>query len=231
MTNAELVQYKRYLQKYVFAGWEAPDDLKEWVRMLERHILHADMQAEEEPGVTATDDTVDPKANSPEHPYGRFADRLAGVHLYHDRLHCDTAVTVTLPFLQQTAGLQQKQLHVTMYCSAVLYKPWKSDCSNSDATNQPQQPTCLCHTAMKLSQQSFPCISYHHANLFAVNLSPCAHSNADAAQHRYLGPSLSSLFMLLQATLVSHHQLPIRATGTCQKRPHTPICSQERLDA
>ncbi len=48
MTDAELLQYKRHLQKYVFAGWEAPDDLKEWVRLLERHILHADMQAEEE---------------------------------------------------------------------------------------------------------------------------------------------------------------------------------------
>lgn len=78
MTNAELVQYKHYLQKYVFAGWEAPDDLKEWVRMLERHILHADMQAEEEPAVTAIDGTVNPKAYGPDHPYGRFADRLAG---------------------------------------------------------------------------------------------------------------------------------------------------------
>ena len=44
MDNAELLQYKQYLQRYVYAGWEAPDDLSEWVRMLERHILNADMQ-------------------------------------------------------------------------------------------------------------------------------------------------------------------------------------------
>ena len=63
MTNAELLQYKRYLQKYVFAGWEAPDDLKEWVRLLERHILHADMQAEEEQEtMTAGDGHVGPPA-------------------------------------------------------------------------------------------------------------------------------------------------------------------------
>ena len=47
MSNAELLQYKRYLQKYVFAGWEASDDLKEWVRLLERHIMHSDLQQEE----------------------------------------------------------------------------------------------------------------------------------------------------------------------------------------
>ena len=46
MSNAELLQYKRYLQKYVFAGWEAPDDLKEWVRLLERHIMHSDLMEE-----------------------------------------------------------------------------------------------------------------------------------------------------------------------------------------
>lgn len=65
MTNVELLQYKRYLQKYVFAGWEAPDDLKEWVRLLERHILHADMQAEEEEEtMTDGDDNVGhPTAN------------------------------------------------------------------------------------------------------------------------------------------------------------------------
>ncbi|DBA85800.1 TPA: hypothetical protein ACH3X1_005353 [Trebouxia sp. C0004] len=57
MTNAELLQYKRYLQKYVFAGWQAPDDLKEWVRLLERHILHADMQAEEEQETMTDGDT------------------------------------------------------------------------------------------------------------------------------------------------------------------------------
>lgn len=63
MTNAELLQYKRYLQKYVFAGWEAPDDLKEWVRLLERHILHADMQAgEEQETMTAGDGHVGPPA-------------------------------------------------------------------------------------------------------------------------------------------------------------------------
>ena len=48
MSNAELLQYKQYLQKYVFAGWEAPDDLKEWVRLLERHIMHSDLMEEEE---------------------------------------------------------------------------------------------------------------------------------------------------------------------------------------
>lgn len=47
MSNAELLQYKRHLQKYVFAGWEAPDDLKEWVRLLERHIAHSDLMEEE----------------------------------------------------------------------------------------------------------------------------------------------------------------------------------------
>lgn len=70
MTNAELLQYKRYLQKYVFAGWEAPDDLKECVRLLERHILHADMQAEEEEE-TMTDgdgDVGHPAANSTDGP-------------------------------------------------------------------------------------------------------------------------------------------------------------------
>lgn len=46
MSNAELLDYKRYLQKYVFAGWEAPDDLKEWVRLLERHIMHLGMMDE-----------------------------------------------------------------------------------------------------------------------------------------------------------------------------------------
>ena len=100
MTNAELVQYKRYLQKYVFAGWEAPDDLKEWVRMLERHILHADMHAEEEQGATATDDTVDPSANSPEQLYGRFTGIFAGSHAYHDRPPCDIAVILSLSSLR-----------------------------------------------------------------------------------------------------------------------------------
>ena len=47
MSNAELLEYKRYLQKYVFAGWEAPDDLKEWVRLLERHIMHSDLMEDE----------------------------------------------------------------------------------------------------------------------------------------------------------------------------------------
>lgn len=47
MSNAELLEYKRYLQKYVFAGWEAPDDLKEWVRLLERHIMHSELMDEE----------------------------------------------------------------------------------------------------------------------------------------------------------------------------------------
>lgn len=47
MSNAELLEYKRYLQKYVFAGWEAPDDLKEWVRLLERHIMHSDLMDED----------------------------------------------------------------------------------------------------------------------------------------------------------------------------------------
>ncbi len=73
MTNAELLQYKRYLQKYVFAGWEAPDDLKEWVRLLERHILHAHMQAEEEEE-TMTDggeDVGHPAANG---THGRLGD-------------------------------------------------------------------------------------------------------------------------------------------------------------
>ena len=54
MSNAELLEYKRYLQKYVFAGWEAPDDLKEWVRLLERHIMHSDLMSEE---AQLTDDT------------------------------------------------------------------------------------------------------------------------------------------------------------------------------
>lgn len=48
MSNAELLEYKRYLQKYVFAGWEAPDDLKEWVRLLERHIMHSGLMEEED---------------------------------------------------------------------------------------------------------------------------------------------------------------------------------------
>ena len=47
MGNAELLEYKQYLQKYVFAGWEAPDDLKEWVRLLERHIMHSELMDEE----------------------------------------------------------------------------------------------------------------------------------------------------------------------------------------
>ena len=47
MSSAELLEYKRYLQKYVFAGWEAPDDLKEWVRLLERHIMHSDLMEAE----------------------------------------------------------------------------------------------------------------------------------------------------------------------------------------
>ena len=47
MSNAELLQYKQYLQKYVFAGWEAPDDVKEWVRMLEKHIAQSDMLQED----------------------------------------------------------------------------------------------------------------------------------------------------------------------------------------
>ena len=47
MSNAELLEYKRYLQKYVFAGWEAPDDLKEWVRLLERHIMHSELMDED----------------------------------------------------------------------------------------------------------------------------------------------------------------------------------------
>ena len=47
MSNAELLQYKRYLQKYVFAGWEAPDDVKEWARMLEKHIAQSDMLQED----------------------------------------------------------------------------------------------------------------------------------------------------------------------------------------
>lgn len=70
MTDAELLQYKRYLQKYVFAGWEAPDDLKEWVRLLERHILHADMQAEEEEeAMTDGDEDVGcPAANGTDGP-------------------------------------------------------------------------------------------------------------------------------------------------------------------
>lgn len=46
MSNADLLEYKRYLQKYVFAGWEAPDDLKEWVRLLERHVMHSDLMDE-----------------------------------------------------------------------------------------------------------------------------------------------------------------------------------------
>lgn len=49
MSNTELLEYKRYLQKYVFAGWEAPDDLKEWVRLLERHIMHSDLMEEQLP--------------------------------------------------------------------------------------------------------------------------------------------------------------------------------------
>ena len=48
MSNAQLLEYRRYLQKYVFAGWEAPDDLKEWVRLLERHIMHSGLMDEED---------------------------------------------------------------------------------------------------------------------------------------------------------------------------------------
>ncbi|DBB06941.1 TPA: hypothetical protein ACH3X3_009592 [Trebouxia sp. C0006] len=77
MTDAELLQYKRYLQKYVFAGWEAPDDLKEWVRLLERHILHADMQAEEEEDAMGDgdEDVGHPAANGdPQQPASSAVD-------------------------------------------------------------------------------------------------------------------------------------------------------------
>ena len=47
MSKTELLEYKHYLQKYVFAGWDAPDDLKEWVRLLERHIMHSELMEEE----------------------------------------------------------------------------------------------------------------------------------------------------------------------------------------
>lgn len=67
MSNTELLQYKRYLQRYVFAGWEAPDDLKEWVRILERHILNADMQTEDE-GDTLFDELNSPSGNCPDIP-------------------------------------------------------------------------------------------------------------------------------------------------------------------
>ena len=67
MSNTELLQYKRYLQRYVFAGWEAPDDLKEWVRLLERHILNADMQTEDE-GDTLFDELNSPSGNCPDIP-------------------------------------------------------------------------------------------------------------------------------------------------------------------
>lgn len=82
LSNAELLQYKRYLQKYVFAGWEAPDDLKEWVRMLERHILHADMQAEAELEEPSSDDILDPDADvlDDSHQGG------SAVHQHHAKL-------------------------------------------------------------------------------------------------------------------------------------------------
>ena len=56
MSNAELLQYKQYLQKYVFTGWQAPDDLKEWVRMLENHISHSDMASEDQLDAMLSDD-------------------------------------------------------------------------------------------------------------------------------------------------------------------------------
>ena len=43
MSNAEVASYKRFLQQYVFAGWGPPDDLKDWVRMMERMVRNADL--------------------------------------------------------------------------------------------------------------------------------------------------------------------------------------------
>lgn len=88
MNNAELLQYKSYLQKYVFAGWEAPDDLKEWVRLLERHILHADMQAEEEEDVMTDDDgdVSHPATNGTDGHLDCSANCLLTIHAYHDAL-------------------------------------------------------------------------------------------------------------------------------------------------
>ena len=48
MSNAQLAKYKQHLQRYVFAAWAPPDDLKEWVRMFERVLRSADL-GEEEP--------------------------------------------------------------------------------------------------------------------------------------------------------------------------------------
>ena len=62
MSNADLLQYKQYLQKYVFTGWQAPDDLKEWVRMLENHISHSDMTAEDQLDTMSIEDL--PKLNA-----------------------------------------------------------------------------------------------------------------------------------------------------------------------
>ena len=94
MTNAELLQYKRYLQKYVFAGWEAPDDLKEWVRLLERHILHADMQAEgEEKAMTDGDEHVDhPATNGTDGCLDEIANCMLPIHAY--MMHCSQGVMI-----------------------------------------------------------------------------------------------------------------------------------------
>ena len=59
MCNAELARYRRFLQKYVFAGWGPPDDLKDWVRMFERMVRNAHLGQHDD-----ADGTVPRNANN-----------------------------------------------------------------------------------------------------------------------------------------------------------------------